>query len=513
METSDTRVLIVEDNSDDLIILERLFARLGQPYQLVGAPTGADALERVRRQTWDLAFVDQHLPDVRGEALIGLIREVDPTLPVVMLTGLGDEQLAVNAMKAGAWDYLRKGELNTPLLQKTIHSVEQRARDEAKRRASQAELQEMAIRDGLTGVCNHRHFQSLLVLEFARARRYGQRLACLMLDLDRFKRINDSLGHYCGDEVLRQVASVLKGEAREVDVLARYGGEEFVLLLPNTDAEGAVRAGERIRRAVADAPAVLADRNVRLTISVGAATDDAAGVDAPADLVRRADEALYAAKRNGRNQVCLAGSPEVITDQALSSGTPSGRRAASAVATVVAMTERHQQGRAGHGARTAALIARFARRLVLGSEATEVVVAAARLAGLRRIALPEAVWNSSDPLSPADHERVRESSMLAEEIILQAGEREAVATAVRHIGERWDGQGSPDGLAGTLIPRSARVLAVVDAWCALTSDRPWRPAFRASEARMLLVGEAGRAFDPDLVTEFCRLIDLEGTPR
>lgn len=510
MEANGTRILVVEDNGDDMLILERLFARMGGRYRVEGAQTGADALNRVRGQSWDLAFVDQHLPDVRGEALIGQIREVDPTLPVVMLTGQGDEQLAVNVMKAGAWDYLRKNDLNGPLLRRTLHSVQERARLEAQIRATQAELREMAIRDGLTGLCNHRHFQSLLQVEFARARRYGKPLACLMLDLDRFKRINDTLGHPCGDEVLRHVSALLRGVAREVDVLARYGGEEFVLLLPNTDAEGAMRAGERICLAVAESPVVLADRRLRVTVSVGAATDESPGVGTAAELVRRADEALYAAKRGGRNRVCLAGSAESVADEVPSGVGRSGRRTAVAMTTLAALAERHHIGRAGHGARVAALVGRFVRRCGLGLEVQESTVAAARVSGLARLAVPEAVWNEPGPLSELDRQRMRESSVIAEEIILQAGERESVATVVRHLRERWDGSGGPDGLIGEEIPIGSRVLAVVDGWCALTAERPWRSAFTPAEARLVLLSEAGGAFDPRLAEALCALMEAEG---
>lgn len=510
MSANGTRILVVEDNGDDMLILERLFARMGSHYQVEGAQTGADALARVQSQTWDLAFIDQHLPDVRGEALIGQIRQVEPHLPVIMLTGQGDEQLAVSVMKAGAWDYLRKNDLNGPLLRRTLHSIEERARLDAQVRATQAELRELAIRDGLTGLCNHRHFQSLLQTEFARARRYGKPLACLMLDLDRFKRINDTLGHPCGDEVLRHVSQLLRGVAREVDVLARYGGEEFVLLLPNTDAEGAMRAGERICEAVAESRVELADRQLRLTVSVGAATDESPGVASAVELVRRADEALYAAKRGGRNRVCLAGTPEALVDEVPSGAGRSGRRTAVVLTTLSSMVERHHPGRAGHGARVAALVGRLVRSCGLGHDVQEATVAAARLAGLGRLALPESFWNTPHALDDAGLRRVRESALLAEEILLQAGEREAVATAVRHQRERWDGRGAPDGLRANEIPIGSRALAVVDAWCALTAERPWRSAYSPEEARQIVVAEAGKAFDPRMVKALCALFDAEG---
>ncbi|MEZ4466136.1 MAG: diguanylate cyclase [bacterium] len=304
------RVLIVEDDVDDARIFQRLLSRLEGPYTGVVAHTCEEALARLRSGSWDVVFVDHHLPDCYGQELIPQIQALDPTLPVAMLTGQGDEALAVAVMKAGAWDYLRKGDLNGPLLEQTLRSLRQRVRLEAEVRAAQAELEELAVRDGLTGLCNHRQFQALLQREFARARRYATPLACLMLDLDHFTGVNDAWGHPCGDEVLRSLATMLRDGAREVDVVARYGGEEFVLLLPNTDADGARRSGDRICRAVAATQFRTSAGPLRLTVSVGVATDDMDGIATPADLVQKADAALYRAKHSGRNRVCVAGISE-----------------------------------------------------------------------------------------------------------------------------------------------------------------------------------------------------------
>jgi diguanylate cyclase (GGDEF)-like protein len=165
-------------------------------------------------------------------------------------------------------------------------------------------VQEMAITDSLTGLYNHRHFHELLDMEAKRARRYKHCLSLVMSDIDHFKSVNDTFGHPVGDTVLKSVAEILTKAARETDQVARYGGEEFALILPETsDSEAAVIA-ERIRRAVEDKEIVAHSTSIRFTISLGVTTTQAGQEGVVQDLVQRADEALYEAKRLGRNRVC-----------------------------------------------------------------------------------------------------------------------------------------------------------------------------------------------------------------
>ncbi len=165
------------------------------------------------------------------------------------------------------------------------------------------EVRDMAITDKLTGLRNRRLFDQYLTDEIARARRGNDPLALLMIDIDHFKHINDTLGHIVGDQVLQTLGRLLFGQLRQVDVAVRYGGEEFVILLPNTDPRGAKLVAERIRRVIADHPLRLTDgREVSLTVSIGIASYQGAD-DTPMRLVERSDLALYAAKQAGRNRV------------------------------------------------------------------------------------------------------------------------------------------------------------------------------------------------------------------
>ncbi len=164
------------------------------------------------------------------------------------------------------------------------------------------EIYRMTIHDGLTSVANKRHLDEFLEREFARSRRHGRELAVLMVDIDHFKRINDTLGHLTGDYVLRELASTVDARVRREELFARYGGEEFALVLPETGREGALAYGEALRQLVAEHAFTFDGEEVAITVSVGVGTFDP-HMARPAELLKAADEALYRAKHRGRNRV------------------------------------------------------------------------------------------------------------------------------------------------------------------------------------------------------------------
>ncbi len=164
-------------------------------------------------------------------------------------------------------------------------------------------LREQTSRDSLTGLYNHRYFQEMLRHEFLLAQRYRTELSCMMLDLDLFKEVNDTCGHPFGDLVLKGTAEQILREARTTDTVARYGGEEFAVLLPNTDLEGATRIAERIRARAQEYAHQDKDISIRVTISIGLASTRAHSPQKPEELLAFADQALYRAKKAGRNKV------------------------------------------------------------------------------------------------------------------------------------------------------------------------------------------------------------------
>ena len=166
-------------------------------------------------------------------------------------------------------------------------------------------MRQLAITDGLTQVANRRHFDERIHEEIDRSQRYGRPLVLLLLDIDHFKKVNDSYGHPAGDAVLRRVADICRASIRTLDLVARFGGEEFAILLPETDIPGALQLAERIREEIAASPVVYGPHTIQVTASLGVAATENGDRDSE-QLLKAADEMLYAAKQGGRNQVACA---------------------------------------------------------------------------------------------------------------------------------------------------------------------------------------------------------------
>jgi diguanylate cyclase (GGDEF)-like protein len=301
--TDPARILVVDDNQDNLeIVAARLRSR---GYEILEASDGARSLELVRERAPDLILLDVMLPDIDGYEIARRIKGAPdlPFIPIILVTARDSTQDKVAGLDAGADDYLTKP-FNFPELEARIRSMLRIKRLQAELEEKNRELERLSTSDGLTGLFNHRHIHSLLADEYERVRRTRDCMSIAMFDLDRFKAVNDTYGHQAGDRVLVELADILRATARNIDRLGRYGGEEFIALLPATCIEDAMVFVERVHREVARRPFDIGrDQPLRMTLSAGVDTCPHELVDSVATLVRLADEALYAAKRCGRNRV------------------------------------------------------------------------------------------------------------------------------------------------------------------------------------------------------------------
>jgi diguanylate cyclase (GGDEF)-like protein len=213
--------------------------------------------------------------------------------PVILLTGNGSEETDLAALEGGAVDYLEKINLTRHTLERAVYYALEMAR-------VMAQLRELATRDELTGALNRREFDRRLHEECQRSARFRRPLALVMIDLNRFKHINDQHGHPTGDEVLRHVARLLTAHVRPVDCLARYGGDEFALIMIETDRDHAAVAAARLRALLAEHPCPVPAKQLTLTVQISTGVASApVDADSPAALLAAADAALYAAKRGG----------------------------------------------------------------------------------------------------------------------------------------------------------------------------------------------------------------------
>jgi two-component system, cell cycle response regulator len=298
--TTAGKILVAEDS---LVIRTVVCDQLeDEGYEIVQAVDGETALRMCAEERPDAILLDIEMPGLDGHQVLARLKaDIDLcNIPVVFLTGRTSTDEMVAGLRAGAHDYLKKPFEPAELIARVAGAVRiKRLQDELQIRNDQ--LDRLSRIDGLTGLFNRRHIDEQLQKELSTAVRFEQPLALLLLDIDHFKLVNDVEGHPAGDRVLQEFAARLLSAARVGDVVGRWGGEEFIVIAPQTDLDGAMRLGERIRASVADEPMDVGDRSISVTVSIGCVV----GFDA-ADLVDRADVALYRSKRDGRNRVTAA---------------------------------------------------------------------------------------------------------------------------------------------------------------------------------------------------------------
>jgi diguanylate cyclase len=281
-------VIVVEDSPDYALLAETMLQDIfGEELTVHHARLVADAEEHLRTNGADCVLLDLSLPDAVGLQALEQVQAIAPELPIVVLSGSDDEALAVQAVHEGAQDYLVKRIVDAEILGRAIRYAIERKR-------SELELSFLALHDPLTGLPNRALFEDRLTVALARARRRSTGVAVLFLDLDRFKVINDSLGHQMGDRLLVGVADRLRRLMRPSDTIARFGGDEFLVLCDDIQGEkDAVAIAQRLTEGLA-APFLLDEHEVFAGASIGIALSD--GESTPEDLIRDSDQTMYRAK-------------------------------------------------------------------------------------------------------------------------------------------------------------------------------------------------------------------------
>lgn len=298
-------VLVVDDSKLVRMIVTGTLKNGG--YDVTDTTGGAQALELLAKGDFDVVITDLSMPGMDGFEVLAGVKRVAPHVEVIILTGThaADMSCAVRALRLGAHDYLAKPPSSPDAVLLTVgRAVEKKRLKDANDRLVR-ELDRQCRTDSLTGALNRRSLDEVLPREIARAQRHGDPLGIVMLDIDHFKAVNDLHGHHGGDEVLRAFARVVMSLLREEDLLFRYGGEEFAVLVPHTNAQGALCVAERIVAAIAAAPIQCGHSRISVTTSAGVAGLTRSTQDA-AELTREADAALFEAKKGGRNRAVAA---------------------------------------------------------------------------------------------------------------------------------------------------------------------------------------------------------------
>ena len=296
------KILVVDDEDNFRSTLKDFLA--AHNHHILEAGNGIQALDVIEKEDVDLVISDMRLPKMDGITFTHKAKERRQDLPVIVMTAYASIESAVEAMKAGASDFITK-----PFKFAHILFIIERVMETK-------QLREMAVKseyykqlsnlDGMTSLYNYRFFKEMLKHEVDRHLRYNRSLSLLMIDIDDFKRINDSYGHLVGDQVLKQIADLLKKSIRSHDLVARYGGEEFAVILPETMEEEAIKVGERIVTTIRDHQFNLIEGSSaeRLSVTVGLASFPKDAEEAE-QLVENSDQALYKGKNGGKNQVFI----------------------------------------------------------------------------------------------------------------------------------------------------------------------------------------------------------------
>ena len=315
--TNNMHILVVDDEASVRTVLSQVLQEDG--FSVTEAANAEAALSRMKKTPFSLVITDIVMPGMTGIELLQKIKQLYPETQVIIMTSYASLETAITALRYGAYDYFFKPfkdiELvsaatarameKVRLVKENQRLIEQLNTQNKKLTKVNKILKNLACRDGLTGIFNHRYFQDYLAVEINRASRNGRSFSLLLLDVDFFKQYNDVNGHQKGDKLLRNLAIILAKSIRKSDILARYGGEEFVIILPETPKAIACKLGEELRQNVEKYP--FAGKETQpgsnLTISVGISAFPDDGTDRYS-LIEHADQALYQAKNSGRNRVC-----------------------------------------------------------------------------------------------------------------------------------------------------------------------------------------------------------------
>jgi len=295
-------ILSIEGSHADFKRIESVLNSI-DGIQLSRAETLEEGLCLVDEISPDLVLLDYLLPGGDGFDFLSALKAKNRDVPLVVLTGQGDEMVASRLIREGADDYLTKSRFDRESIAACFRNVMEKGKLKREIRMGQRKLSEMATLDELTGLYNRRYFMEALERERSRAERHGKALSLCMMDLDFFKRVNDQQGHSAGDLVLADMGRIIREWSRLSDLPCRYGGEEFAVILPETDLEGARAACERLRRMVVENRIPWRTGPIQITISIGVTQNRTGNKDSIRKLIDRADEALYRAKETGRNQV------------------------------------------------------------------------------------------------------------------------------------------------------------------------------------------------------------------
>lgn len=311
-EEKKNKVLIIDDNKVTRQLAIALLSK--KDYTVLSAENGNQGIGMAKTHEPQVILLDVMMPEMDGYEVCKILKSDDQTknIPIIMVTGKAESMDKINAFELGAADYVTKPFDYAELQARVTTQIKMKNLwDEVQDKNRQ--LQEIVKTDWLTSLYNHRHFHERILEEFNRAKRYKLPLSCTLVDIDNFKKVNDTYGHQAGDEVLKSMSNIFRESIRDVDFAARYGGEEFALVFPHTLLDVAEHICERLRKKIESEVFIFNQTKIKITISLGVSGTLENKTTSYDELIRFADEALYAAKAEGKNRVKVFKNQKIIT--------------------------------------------------------------------------------------------------------------------------------------------------------------------------------------------------------
>jgi diguanylate cyclase (GGDEF)-like protein len=366
------------------------------------------------------------------------------------------------------------------------------------------ELERLATHDSLTDILNHRSFQALLDEKLEEAKKENTSISLILLDIDFFKVYNDSLGHQKGDQVLKEVADILKNATKEIGYCARYGGEEFVIILPKTGIKAAKALAEEIRRKVEETefPGIDLLPKGKLTISIGIA-EFPSMADNKERLIQKADEALYKAKFVSKNKVETYFS---VFDELSLSLKDEEKELFNSIRTLTMVINAKDRYTYGHSERVMEMAKKFAEIIGLDEQQTKDIIFGSLLHDIGKIEISREVLNKPTKLNDLEWQMTKQHPQWGADIIRPLKSLKGSLDIVLYHHENYNGTGYPKGLKGEEIPFGARLLRIIDSYDALTSHRPYKEAMSQEQAIEELQKYSGIHYDPEMLEKFCKMI-------
>ena len=395
-------------------------------------------------------------------------------------------------------------------------------------------MKKEAVTDSLTELYNRRYFTEELKKEADRARRLNQPFTIISLDLDYLKKINDTYGHMAGDIAIKAIADVMKKNARSIDIPARLGGEEFSILLPGIDSNGGMVAAERIRAAIENEEVPQIGK-ITASIGVGTYPEHSMNID---ELVEMTDQAMYRSKINGRNRVTIAKQNEEESWQEVAYGAfmdilnkrripvpeeltreltskldvvhENSRQAKESLYSIVDMISKSYNPSISSGTTKSkiSLAIKLAKKLEISKEDIDRLKIAMLLYDIGNIMIPEEIFNKPSPLTPDEKQKIHEHPIIAAREILQPiSSITDIIPIIENHHENWDGTGYPNKKSGAQIPISSQIILLIDAYTAMSQDRPYRKAMSNEKIIDVITRESGKKWNEKVVEEFVGLLN------